>query len=74
MCHYRHLSAASAEDFNTKQITAQSGNAVWKKSGKMLEKIISFGKILPVFPRQTELKNICGFENVANHNSARQQI
>lgn len=34
----------------------------------------SFGKILPVFPLQSELKNICGCENLAKHNSTRQLV
>lgn len=42
-----HLSAATAEDFNnTKQITAQTGNADYS----MLETRTNFGKILQVFP------------------------
>lgn len=44
------------------------------QTGKNVLEKRSFGKILLVFPLQSELKNTSGFENVAKRNSKRQLI
>lgn len=77
MCHTPYVSLQSPLSCLSGRFQHQTNHSSnWKcrLERNVLEKRISFGKILPVFSLQSELKNTCGFENVANHISTRQLI